>query len=807
MIKTVKKLFDLSEKEIKKANKIVKKINALESDMEKLSDDELRAKTQEFKGRHQQGETLDQLLPEAYAVVREGSKRTLNMRHYDVQLIGGITLHKGNIAEMRTGEGKTLVSTLPVYLNALTGKGVHVITVNEYLAQRDAEEMGRLHQFLGLKVGINKNGLTSWEKKQVYACDITYGTNNEFGFDYLRDNMVLYKEDKVQRGLVYAIIDEVDSVLIDEARTPLIISGRAAKSTSLYKQANTIVLSMKLGVHYTYDEKTKNVTLTEDGVAKAEKSFGIQNLYDMANVNINHHMNQALKAHVVMKKDFDYVVSEGRIIIVDQFTGRLMEGRRFSEGLHQAIESKERVEIQNESMTLATITFQNYFRMYEKLAGMTGTAKTEAAEFNEIYKMRVISIPTNLPIARVDKVDSIYKTDSEKYKAIVAEVKNAHQTGQPVLVGTANIETSELLSDKLKKAGVPHYVLNAKQHDKEAEIISQAGHKGSVTIATNMAGRGTDIKLGENVVELGGLKVIGTERHESRRIDNQLRGRAGRQGDPGVSVFYLSLEDELMRRFGKDNLKNMMERLGVPEGQSIESKMVTRAIESAQKRVEGNNFDSRKWVLKFDDVLREQREIIYKQRDEVLESDNLKEFVMGMVKANLRLAIEVNLIEGGDEQNFEGLVDYVNARLFEADEVKVEEISKMKKEEVFNYFLSKVEEKYELKEKQFGEAIREFEKVILLRSIDSKWMEHIDAMHKLRQGIHLRSYAQTDPLRDYQFEGFDMFERMMKAIEEEISTMIMKAQVEENNERVQVIKEEKSPSKKPKVNLKIVKRK
>jgi preprotein translocase subunit SecA len=809
MFKSVKKMFDISEKEIKKSMKIVKKINDLEEKMIALPDGGLKAKTKEFKERIGNGESLESIMPEAYAVVREASKRVLGMRHYDVQLVGGIVLHSGNIAEMRTGEGKTLVSTLPVYLNALTGKGVHVITVNDYLAQRDATEMGELHKFLGLTVGINVGGLGQAEKREVYQCDITYGTNNEFGFDYLRDNMVLYAEDKVQRGMVFAIIDEVDSVLIDEARTPLIISGNAEKSTALYKKAQLVVKTMKENVHYKYDVKTKSVTLTEDGVSKVEKSYGIKNLFDISNVTINHHVKQALRANVVMKKDFDYVVTEGQVIIVDQFTGRMMAGRRFSEGLHQAIEAKEGVDIQNESMTLATITFQNYFRMYEKLSGMTGTAKTEASEFKEIYKMKVISIPTNLPIARVDKVDSIYKSDSEKYEAIVKEIEATHKTGQPILVGTANIETSELLSEKLSKVGVPHYVLNAKQHDKEAEIIAQAGHKDSVTIATNMAGRGTDIKLGEGVVELGGLKVVGTERHESRRIDNQLRGRAGRQGDPGESLFYLSLEDDLMKRFGRDNLKNMMDRLGVPNGQSIESKMVSRSIESAQKRVEGNNFDSRKWVLKFDDVLREQREIIYKQRDEILTLDSLKEFVLGMVRSNIEYAIQVNT-EGGDIEehwNYEGLIEYLNARIFEKDEVKKDDVWLMSKKELLKFFMDKVEVKYLEKEKLFGDGIREFEKVILLRTIDSKWMTHIDAMHKLRQGIHLRSYAQTDPLRDYQFEGFEMFESMMKSIEEDVATLVMKAQLEENTERVRVIKEEPKVPQKPKANLKIKKRK
>lgn len=809
MLKTVKKWFDISEKELKKMTKTIKKINNLEEEMKKLSDEELRKKTDEFKSRLEKGETTEDILPEAFAVVREASTRVLHMRHYDVQLMGGIALHKGNIAEMRTGEGKTLVSTLPVYLNALEGKGVHVITVNEYLAERDAKEMGQLHAFLGLTVGINLNKLNQEEKKEVYRSDITYGTNNEFGFDYLRDNMVLYKENKTQRGLHFAIVDEVDSVLIDEARTPLIISGKAEKSTSMYGQADVVVKSMKAEKHYIYDEKTKGVNLTEEGTSKVEKVFAIENLYDVSNATINHHINQALKAHVVMKKDYDYVVSEGQVIIVDQFTGRMMEGRRYSDGLHQAIEAKERVKIEDESMTLATITFQNYFRMYKKLAGMTGTAKTEATEFKEIYNMYVITVPTNLPIAREDKVDVIYKSEKEKFNAIIETIKEANLRGQPVLVGTANIETSEFLSEQLKKVKVPHYVLNAKYHDKEAEIIAQAGERGSVTIATNMAGRGTDIKLGEGVKDLGGLFVIGTERHESRRIDNQLRGRSGRQGDEGLSVFYLSLEDELMRRFGKDNLRNMMDRLGVPEGESIESRMVSKAIESAQKRVEGNNFDARKWVLKFDDVLREQREIIYKQRDEVLESASVKEFIVSMINATIEQAVEFHLSFDDSEvtRDYEALLTYINVRLFEPSSYQLDDIKEMDKKQLVEFFTARAGEKYEQKETLFGVNMREFEKVILLRSLDSKWVQHIDAMTQLRQGIHLRSYAQSDPLREYQMEGFDMFERMMQTIEEEVATTFMRTQTQATNQRVEVVRVDKTVTDKPKGKAKIIKRK
>ena len=614
------KIFDMNNRELKRLEKIADKIEALAPDMERLSDDELRAKTDEFKDRLAKGETLDDLLVEAFAVVREAARRVLGLYPYRVQLMGGAVLHDGNIAEMKTGEGKTLTSTMPVYLNALTGEGVHVVTVNDYLAKRDATEMGKLFEFLGLTVGINLNDMTREEKQAAYNCDITYGTNNEFGFDYLRDNMVLYKEQMVQRPLNYAVVDEVDSILIDEARTPLIISGSAKKSTQLYLQANAFVNTLREDVDYTVDIKAKTVILTEEGINKAEKAFGIDNLFNVEHVTLNHHINQALRAKVIMQRDVDYVVQDGEIVIVDPFTGRLMKGRRYSDGLHQAIEAKEGVEIQNESKTMATITFQNYFRMYKKLAGMTGTARTEEEEFRNIYNMNVIEIPTNKPVIRDDRPDLIYATMEGKFRAVVEDIAQRNALGQPVLVGTVAIETSELISDMLKKRGIRHNVLNAKNHAREAEIIAQAGQKGAVTIATNMAGRGTDIKLGEGVRELGGLAVIGTERHESRRIDNQLRGRSGRQGDPGVTQFYLSMEDELMRRFGSDNMKNMMERLGMDDSQPIQSKMVTRAVESAQKRVEGNNYDARKRLLEYDDVIRQQREIIYQQRFEVLDS-------------------------------------------------------------------------------------------------------------------------------------------------------------------------------------------
>ena len=644
------KVFDLNKRELKRLDKLALKIDALASETERFSDDQLREKTEEFKARYQKGETLDDLLVEAFAVVREGARRVLGLYPYHVQLMGGISLHEGNISEMKTGEGKTLTATMPVYLNAISGKGVHVVTVNEYLASRDATEMGQLYEFLGLTVGLNLNSMDKDDKQAAYAADITYGTNNEFGFDYLRDNMVLYNEQKVQRPLFYAVIDEVDSILIDEARTPLIISGSAQKSAALYIQANAFVRMLKKETDYTYDEKTKGVMLTEEGISKAEKAFGIENLFDMAHVTLNHHINQALRANVSMHLDVDYVVQDGEIVIVDQFTGRLMKGRRYSEGLHQAIEAKEGLEVQNESMTMATITFQNYFRMYEKLAGMTGTAKTEEEEFRNIYNMNVIVIPTNQPIVRDDRPDLIYASMDGKFRAVVEDIAERHQKGQPILLGTVAIETSELISSYLTKKRIPHNVLNAKNHEREAEIIALAGHQGSVTIATNMAGRGTDIKLGEGVVELGGLAVIGTERHESRRIDNQLRGRSGRQGDPGVTQFYLSMEDELMRRFGSDNMKAMMQRLGMDDTQPIQSKMVSRAVESAQKRVEGNNFDARKQLLQYDDVLRQQREIIYSQRDEVLESEDLREIVQKMILNSIQRNVEAHASRHEDEE-------------------------------------------------------------------------------------------------------------------------------------------------------------
>ncbi|MBS4213141.1 MULTISPECIES: preprotein translocase subunit SecA [Neobacillus] len=783
------KVFDLNKRELKRLDKLAAKIDAIASETERLTDEQLREKTEEFKARYQKGETLDDLLVEAFAVVREGARRVLGLYPYHVQLMGGISLHEGNISEMKTGEGKTLTATMPVYLNALSGKGVHVITVNEYLASRDATEMGQLYEFLGLTVGLNLNSMDKDEKQAAYACDITYGTNNEFGFDYLRDNMVLYKEQKVQRPLYFAVIDEVDSILIDEARTPLIISGSAQKSTVLYMQANAFVRTLAKDVDYTYDEKTKAVMLTEEGISKSEKAFGIENLFDISHVTLNHHINQALKAIVTMHLDVDYVVQDGEIVIVDQFTGRLMKGRRYSEGLHQAIEAKEGVEIQNESMTMATITFQNYFRMYEKLSGMTGTAKTEEEEFRNIYNMNVIVIPTNRPIARDDRADLIYASMEGKFRAVVEDIAERHQKGQPVLVGTVAIETSELISRLLLKKGVRHNVLNAKNHAREAEIIAEAGYAGAVTIATNMAGRGTDIKLGEGVKELGGLAVIGTERHESRRIDNQLRGRSGRQGDPGITQFYLSMEDELMRRFGSDNMKAMMQKLGMDDTQPIQSKMVSRAVESAQKRVEGNNFDARKQLLQYDDVLRQQREIIYTQRDEVLESENLREIVQNMILRSIQRHVEVNAPGHMDEEewNLKGIIDFAHANLLGEGDVTVEDLRGKDQEEIVEFIFAKCKEHYDEKEQLLSpEQMREFEKVVTLRAVDSKWIDHIDAMDQLRQGIHLRAYGQTDPLREYQHEGLAMFEAMVESIEDEAAMYILKAEIRNNLERQEV---------------------
>ncbi|CAM4393597.1 preprotein translocase subunit SecA [Saccharibacillus endophyticus] len=800
MLGLVKKIFgDMNERDVKKFMRTVDIINKMEPDFEKLTDEQLKNKTVEFRERLAKGESIDSLLPEAFATTREASKRTLGKRHYDVQLVGGIALHNGRIAEMKTGEGKTLVGTLPVYLNALAGQGVHVVTVNDYLAQRDSEEMAQVYNFLGMTVGLNLSGMEHAQKQEAYGCDITYGTNNEYGFDYLRDNMVLYKEQMVQRPLYFCIIDEVDSILVDEARTPLIISGQAQKSTELYFLADRFVKRLQAEEDYTVDIKVKSVSLSDKGAAKAERDFGIDNLYDQKHVMLNHHIVQALKANVIMRRDVDYVVVEDEVVIVDEFTGRLMAGRRYSDGLHQAIEAKEGITVQNESMTLATITFQNYFRMYRKLAGMTGTAKTEEEEFKKIYGLEVLQVPTNRPNQRIDAPDVVYKSVASKFRAVVAEIEERHAKNQPILVGTVSIENSEVLSEMLKKKGIRHQVLNAKYHAEEAEIISSAGQAGSVTIATNMAGRGTDIVLGEGVHDVGGLHIIGTERHESRRIDNQLRGRAGRQGDPGSTQFYLSLGDELMKRFGADNVLNMMERLGFEEDQPIESRMITRAVESAQKRVEGNNFDTRKVVLQYDDVMNQQRGVIYKQRMELLEADNVKQIVLDMIRGTIERIVEAHT---GDDipENWElqEVADYINAKLLEEGEITRDELWGKEASEITEYLYDKVQQRYDEREASLGEAmVREFEKVIALRAVDRKWMDHIDAMDQLRQGIHLRAYGGTDPLREYQFEGYEMFNQMIASIQEEVATYIMKARVESNQQREAVIDEKKISTNSP----------
>lgn len=790
MLGVLNKVFDPNKRDVKRLEKIADQVEALASDMEALSDEELRAKTDEFKGRLANGENLEDIKVEAFAVVREAAKRVLGLYPFRVQIMGAAALHEGNISEMKTGEGKTLTSTLPVYLNAITGRGVHVVTVNEYLASRDAIEMGKLYDFLGLTVGLNLNSMNKDEKREAYAADITYSTNNELGFDYLRDNMVLYKEDHVQRPLFYAVIDEVDSILIDEARTPLIISGQAAKSAQLYMQSNALVRSLRKEEDYSYDESTKGVVLTEAGIEKVEKAFGIDNLFDLTHVRLNHAINQSLKAHASMHNDVDYVVQEGSVVIVDSFTGRLMKGRRYSDGLHQAIEAKEGLEIQNESMTMATITFQNFFRMYDKLAGMTGTAKTEEEEFRNIYNMNVIVIPTNREIVRDDRADLIYASMQGKYQAVAEDIAERHAKGQPVLVGTVAIETSEIISKLLTKNGIRHNVLNAKNHEREAEIVAGAGNQGAVTIATNMAGRGTDIKLGEGVIEVGGLAVIGTERHESRRIDNQLRGRSGRQGDPGVTQFYLSMEDELMRRFGSDNMRAMMTRLGMDDSAPIQSKMVTRAVESAQKRVEGNNFDARKRLLQYDDVLRQQREIIYKERLEVLETDNMRGLVETMIDEVIERAVAAHSVPGKtDEMNLKGLEDFIYANLLPEGVVTQEHLSGKSQEEIVEYLKTVVYQHYDAKEAEMTpERMREFEKVVLLRSIDTKWIDHIDAMDQLRQGIHLRAYGQIDPLREYQNEGFAMFEAMVESVQEDVTKYAMKAAIQSNLQREEVAK-------------------
>jgi len=771
MLGLLKRFLDDNEKEIKKLSKYVDLINDYEPKMKALTDSELRAKTHEFKKRLKQGETLDDLLPEAFAVVREASVRVLGMRHFDVQLMGGIVLHQGRIAEMKTGEGKTLVATLPAYLNALEGKGVHIVTVNDYLAKRDTQWMGPVYEFLGLKVGTIVHGMTPQERREAYAADITYGTNNEFGFDYLRDNMAIHKDEIVQRELNYAIIDEVDSILIDEARTPLIISGQADKPTDLYYKIAKIIPRLKREEDYSVDEKANVVTLTEKGIARVEQMLGVDNLYDDANMELSHHVNQGLRAHVLMKRDRDYVVKDGQVIIVDEFTGRLMYGRRFSEGLHQAIEAKEGVKIERESQTLASITFQNYFRLYKKLAGMTGTAKTEEQEFREIYGLDVVVIPTNKPMIREDYPDVVYRTEKGKFEAVVEEIVERHKKGQPVLVGTISIEKSEMLSRMLKKKGIPHEVLNAKYHEKEAEIIAKAGQKGAVTIATNMAGRGTDIVLGEGVAELGGLHVIGTERHESRRIDNQLRGRSGRQGDPGSSRFYVSLEDDLMRLFGSDHITGILDKVGMDDSTPIDHPLVSKSIESAQKRVENRNFEIRKHVLEYDDVLNQQREVIYKQRREVLEGADLKENILDMIETLVDRTLELfgSHSPYPEEWDLKSLLDYAGQLYLPQHNFTPEKLESMTKEEIREAFLKYAFDYYERKEKELGsDVMRELERVITLRVVDQKWMDHLDAMDQLRQGIGLRAYGHQDPLVQYRIEGYQMFNDMIAGIQEDI---------------------------------------
>lgn len=771
-----------NERDIKKMRQLVEeKINPQESALKKLSDSSLANKTNAFKARLAKGETLDDILPDAFAVIREASRRVLGMRQFDVQLIGGIILHRGNIAEMGTGEGKTLVATAPVYLNALEGKGAHVITVNDYLAKRDSEWMGQVYKFLGLSVGLIVHDLDFEQRKIAYNSDITYGTNNEFGFDYLRDNMVSSLDQMVQRPLHYCLIDEVDSILIDEARTPLIISGPGQKSTDNYYVMSKLVPQLKLGEDYTIDEKQKTVAPTEAGVSKMEKMLKVDNLYDTDNLELNHLFVQALRAQAMMERDRDYVVKDGEVVIVDEFTGRLMYGRRYSDGLHQAIEAKEGLQVQRESQTLATITFQNYFRMYDKLAGMTGTAKTEEQEFIKIYGLEVFQVPTNRPVQRKDLPDVIFKTKRGKYRAVVREIERRHATGQPMLVGTTSIEQSEQLSHMLKEAGIVHNVLNAKYHELEAQIVAQAGQKGQVTIATNMAGRGTDIVLGEGVSELGGLAIIGTERHESRRIDNQLRGRAGRQGDPGSSQFFLSLEDDLLRIFGGDNIKKFMEKMGLEEDEEIRSSMVSSAIQKAQKRVEERNFDIRKYVLEYDDVMNQQRKVVYEQRRKILEGQDMKDQILNMVDMLINHGLETyaNPKLYPEEWDFDALIKYCEKYFLAPGEVKLDEIENMSREEIGRKLMDIAHETYEAREKSIGSSMmRELEKAVMLKVVDSKWMEHLDDMDMLKEGIGLRSYGQRNPIVEYKVEAFNIFSEMQQSMIETIILYLYHIQIQ-----------------------------
>ena len=776
-------------KEIKKMRAIADHINEIEPNYVKLSDANLVAKTDEFKRRLQKGETLDDILPEAFAVVREASKRVLGMRHFDVQLIGGICLHRGNIAEMRTGEGKTLVATLPVYLNALTGNGVHVVTVNDYLATRDSEQMGRLYNFLGLSTGLIVANLDFNQRKEAYACDITYGTNNEFGFDYLRDNMVSDVSQMVQRPLNYAIVDEVDSILIDEARTPLIISGPGQRSTDNYYKLAKIVPHLVKDEDYTIDEKQKTIAPTDSGIAKVEKMLGVENLYDAENIELNHLLGASLRAYAMMHRDTDYVVKDGEVVIVDEFTGRLMFGRRYSDGLHQAIEAKEGLKVERESQTLASVTFQNYFRMYKKLAGMTGTAKTEEKEFIDIYGLEVLPIPPNKPLARVDLPDQIFKTKAAKYRAVVRNAVERHQTGQPILIGTTSITQSEELSDMLLRAGVPHKVLNAKHHEKEAEIVADAGQMGMVTIATNMAGRGTDITLGEGVPELGGLAILGTERHESRRIDNQLRGRAGRQGDPGSSQFFLSLEDDLMRIFGADNITGIMDKLGMEEDEPIEHSLITKSIERAQKKVEDHNYNIRKYVLEYDDVMNQQREVLYEQRRRILRNESLRDTINEMIDKLVTESVDAYADEKlyPEEWDYEGLYKHLSQYFLTEEIMSSQDMEEYSRQELLERLLEIAHAEYQDRVDMLGDAMfGQLEKAIMLRVVDNKWMEHLDNMDMLREGIGLRAYGQKNPLVEYKFEAFEMFQNMIAAIQDETIMALYKI-------RAQLIQEIEEP--------------
>ena len=785
------------DRELKKIRPILQKVNALEPKIQKLTDDELKAKTPEFKQRIERGESLDDLLPEAFAVVREVSKRTIGLRPFDVQVIGGIVLHQGKIAEMKTGEGKTLAAAMPVYLNALLGRGVHVVTVNDYLARRDAEWMGAIYKFLGLKVGVIVSDMEDAERKEAYLADVTYGTNNEFGFDYLRDNMKYSLEDMVQRDHYYAIVDEVDSILIDEARTPLIISGPSEESTELYYRVDKIIPHLKKDVDYNIDEKLRTATLTEEGIAKCEKLLGVKNLYDPSQAELLHHVQQALKAHTLFQRDRDYIVKDGQVIIVDEFTGRLMPGRRFSEGLHQALEAKEGVKVEGENQTLASITFQNYFRMYEKLAGMTGTADTEAAEFKEIYNLDVVVIPTNKPMIRIDHPDVVFKTEEEKFRAVAEEIKRLHEKGQPVLVGTTSVEKSERLSRMLKRMGVKHDVLNAKHHEREAEIVAHAGEKGRVTIATNMAGRGTDIVLGEGVAELGGLHIIGTERHESRRIDNQLRGRSGRQGDPGSSRFYLSLEDDLLRIFGAEKISGIMDKLGMKEGEPIEHNLLSKAIENAQRKVEAQNFEIRKHLLEYDDVMNKQREVIYSQRKQILKGEDLKDVVVGFIEDIADFLVEdyTHDKKAPEEWDWKGLLDRLQGEYGIELDISEDEKKEISKEELKEKIVDAALKAYEEQEERFGqEGMREVERYLMLQILDSLWKDHLLNMDHLREGIGLRGYGQQDPLQAYRKEGYEMFMSMVDRFKEQTVSMLLRvrpmtdeeiAQLEEMRRREQ----------------------